>query len=66
MNASGTRMKVADIRRSLCAVRKMWQEHSPEKPINLVAELSCGLSVTDFCFSFVLAHHTKRVLPPVR
>ena len=54
-------MDVADVRRSLCTVRRLWGDNSPERPFNLAAPLPCGLSVSQFCFGFVLIHHSKRL-----
>lgn len=60
-SASVAPMQVADVRRSLCMVRKAWSENRPEQPINLMQVLHCGVPMGKFCFNFVLMHHTKRL-----
>tara|TARA_B100000683_G_C12492522_1_gene555059 strand:+ start:1370 stop:1588 length:219 start_codon:yes stop_codon:yes gene_type:complete len=54
-------MAVAEVRRCLLSVRTMWGRHTPETPINLTANLPNGMTLYEFCHTFVLAHHSKRM-----
>lgn len=53
-------MQVSEVRRCLNCVRKMWDGHGPATSIKLANALPNGMSVSEFCFVFVVAHHTKR------
>ena len=53
-------MSVAEVRRSLCYLRKKWED-SEEHDFFLVDALcDNGLSIQDFSLKFVLGHHEKR------
>ena len=54
-------MAVAEVRRCLLSVRTMWARHDPETPINLTHTLPNGMTLYEFCYTFVLAHHSKRM-----
>ena len=55
------KMTVAQVRRALHSLRQMWENHSPLTPICLTETLDDGeMSVSDFCFEFVMSHHSKR------
>ena len=54
-------MQVAEVRRCLLAVRQAWSLHSPEAPFNLSAAVPNGAPLHSFCYSFILAHHNKRM-----
>ena len=50
------RMSVADVRRHLNEIRKMWRGHSPHTPFYASAPLQTTprvLSVSEFAFGFV-------------
>ena len=53
-------LHVAEVRKCLNVVRKLWEEHSPETPILLSSELPNRMLISEFCFIFVVGHHTKR------
>ena len=54
------KMNVAQVRKALHTLRSKWENHSPASPICLSEELEFGLSLSDFCFVFVMNHHSKR------
>jgi hypothetical protein len=58
--ASFESIEVADVRRSLAFVRKCWEEQTPHKPMFTCTHIPIGLSTAEFCFKFVMGHHTKR------
>jgi len=55
------KMSVAQVRRALSNLRTSWENHSPENPFCLSEKLEgCNMSFSEFCFSFVMNHHSKR------
>ena len=68
--AEEPQLSVADVRRTLAALRRGWVEvcSDPRKrPLYLCESLGAGsdhagLSVEAFALRFVLSHHTKRVV----
>lgn len=61
MAESSTRLHVADVRKALAHVRRIWELHTPDRPINLCQKVHTGSTVAEFAFEFVLIHHTKRL-----
>ena len=55
------KMSVAQIRKALSVLRQQWSAHSPATPICLTNTLEDDISISDFCFNFVVNHHTKRM-----
>lgn len=53
-------MTVADIRKALAHLRRMWAAHNTIQPIYTCTELIHGVSTAEFCFHFVMSHHAKR------
>ena len=53
-------ISVAQIRRSLSSLRSQWSVHSPANPICLSNVLNDGIIISEFCFNFVINHHSKR------
>ena len=51
---------VSEVRKCLHCVRKSWESHGPATPIRLATPLPNGMTVSEFCFVFVVGHHTKR------
>ena len=51
---------VADVRRSLAHIRKMWMQQTTNSPLLLSDAVSDTMSVSSFAFSFVLGHHLQR------
>lgn len=54
------KIDVADVRRSLSSIRKAWDAQTPSSPLFISDSLDVGTTISDFCFTFVLGHHTKR------
>lgn len=54
------KMNVAQVRRALHVLRTSWDNHSPSNPFCLSGELGSGLTFSEFCFMFVMNHHSKR------
>ena len=54
------RMQVSEVRRCLSLVRRHWDEHAPDAPMLLSGMLPNNMMISDFCFVFVVGHHTKR------
>ena len=55
------KMTVAQVRRALHSLRQMWENHSPLTPICLTETIDDEfMTVADFCFDFVMSHHSKR------
>lgn len=54
------KMNVAEVRKCLTMVRRMWEEHTPDSPICLSDQMPNGMLVSEFCFYFVMGHHAKR------
>jgi hypothetical protein len=55
-------LSVADIRRSLGQLRIIWSNHSPSTPICITQELEVGMNISEFCFTFLMNHHSKRLV----
>ena len=55
-----TQMNVADIRKSLNMIRKAWEMNSPHSPMLPSTSIMNEVTISRFCFHFVLGHHTKR------
>lgn len=53
-------MSVADIRKALSQLRRMWANHSTIEPIYTSTVLIGTMSTAEFCFQFVMGHHAKR------
>lgn len=54
------RMNVAEVRKCLTMVRKLWDNNAPESPICLSEVMPNEMLVSEFCFYFVMGHHAKR------
>jgi hypothetical protein len=54
------KMNVAQVRRALNILRTNWENHSPQNPFCLSEEIDKDLTFSDFCFDFVMNHHSKR------
>ena len=53
-------MQVSEVRKCLNCVRRAWDAHGPTSSIRLATPLPNGMTVSEFCFVFVVGHHTKR------
>jgi len=53
-------LNVADIRKALNNIRKGWENNDVLNPLLPSNEVIPGLTISRFCFHFVLGHHTKR------
>ena len=54
------KMSVAQVRRALHSLRSKWENHAPSNPICLSETLEGNMSLSEFCFVFVVNHHSKR------
>ena len=54
------KMNVAQVRKALNTLRSSWENHSPTNPFCLSEEIEEGITFSDFCFNFVMNHHSKR------
>lgn len=57
-------MSVGNIRKALQHIRKAWSESEPHAPMVLSTRIMPGISISQFCFDFVLTHHSKRAPGP--
>ena len=55
-----TQMNVADIRKALNNIRKAWDNNTPDSPMLPSTIIVDNMCISEFCFHFVLGHHTKR------
>ena len=55
-----TSLNVAEIRKALNCIRKAWDNNDVANPLLPSNEIIPGLTISRFCFHFVLGHHTKR------
>jgi hypothetical protein len=53
-------MSVAQVRKSLNTLRSSWENHSPASPFCLAEKIDENITFSDFCFNFVMNHHSKR------
>jgi hypothetical protein len=53
-------MSVAEVRRGLDVMRRMWRERTPAEPFFLCDPLFNDMQVQEFTFRFVMGHHYKR------
>jgi len=60
MHTTVDRMTVADIRKALSKLRRDWSDHSQIHPIYTSTTLTHDMSMSEFCFRFVMGHHAKR------
>ena len=47
-----------NVRRMLNRLRKMWSLHSPVQPFHLEEEIAPGVTVSQFCTSFMLSQRS--------
>jgi hypothetical protein len=50
------------VRRLLGRLRSVWGRHSPSKPLFLGEELEPGVTVAQFCESFMVSQRSRRVV----
>mgnify|MGYP004217246065 CR=1 FL=1 len=55
-----TSLNVAEVRKALNYIRKAWENNDVATPLLPSSEIVPGLTISRFCFHFVLGHHTKR------
>ena len=55
-----------NVRRLLGKLRSVWSRHSPSKPMFLGEELDPGVTVAQFCVSFMLSQRSRRVVRTAR
>ncbi len=53
-------MNVAQVRKALNTLRTSWENHSPVNPFCLAEKIEGNISFAEFCFTFVMNHHSKR------
>lgn len=54
-------IEVADVRRSLCQLRRLWLDNEPDTPFQMSKRLrNVDMDLTEFCFQFVVQHHSKK------
>lgn len=52
---------MADVRRSLCQLRRLWLDNEPDTPFQMSRRLrDVDMDLTEFCFQFVVQHHSKK------
>ena len=51
---------VADVRRCLSHIRKVWLTQTINTPLLLSDEVSNDMTIARFAFRFVLGHHARR------
>ena len=51
---------VADVRRCLASIRKIWINQTRDSPLIISEMVSSSCSISDFSFRFVLGHHIRR------
>ena len=51
-----------NIRRMLSRLRTLWSQHAPSKPMFLGEELESGVTVSDFCVTFLVSQRSRRVV----
>ena len=51
---------LTNVRRNLAFLRQRWKDHSPTNPFCIVEELQPGLTVCDFCVSFLMSQRSRR------
>ena len=54
------KMSVADVRKALSLLRNNWNNHTPDNPFCLSDTLDNNFTFSEFCFVFIMSHHTKR------
>lgn len=62
MTSAISMMTVADVRKALSEVRTHWGNNKHNTPINTSEKLFNGMHLSEFCYLFVMGHHTKRHL----
>tara|TARA_Y100000991_G_C21910782_1_gene322215 strand:+ start:552 stop:755 length:204 start_codon:yes stop_codon:yes gene_type:complete len=55
-------MNVAQVRKALSTLRSSWENHSPLTPFCLSEKIEGEITFSQFCFTFVMNHHSKRQL----
>lgn len=55
-----TSLNVAEVRKALNYIRRAWENNDVANPLLPSNEIVPGLTISRFCFHFVLGHHTKR------
>ena len=53
-------MNVAQVRKALNTLRSSWENHSPVSPFCLAEKIDGDITFAEFCFTFVMNHHSKR------
>ena len=53
-------MNVAQVRKALNTLRNSWENHSPVNPFCLAEKIEEDITFSEFCFAFVMNHHSKR------
>lgn len=53
-------ISVAEVRRGLDNMRRLWKTRSDSQPFFLSEMLFNGMNVQEFAFQFVMGHHHKR------
>ena len=53
-------LNVAEVRKALNYIRRAWENNDVANPLLPSNEIVPGLTISRFCFHFVLGHHTKR------
>ena len=51
---------VAQVRKALNILRTNWENNSPLNPFCLSEKFEDGVTFSEFCFSFIMNHHSKR------
>lgn len=50
-----------NVRRLLSTLRRRWERHTPELPLNLSEQLQPGVTIVDFCIHFLKNQRARRV-----
>lgn len=58
--SSVSNMSVANVRRALSQMRTLWNEHTPDNPLNITLQIFNGMTIAHFAMLFVMGHHSKR------
>ena len=54
---------IGDVRKSLACIRKQWRMHNEDTILSISDRmLDSTLSMSTFCFHFVIGHHLRRQL----
>ena len=48
-----------NVRKALSKIRQRWDQHSPSEPLCLCEEVAPGVTISDFCVTFLLSQRAR-------